>query len=233
MNVAETTPFLTILKKMYGIDNLEFQVPYKGAKGNYPAEIFNQHGLPSALFDKINALSLKMIGDQEIEKCSDHEVIASSCGYRGGTLQVIFTQTKALEIFEKSVRQDYDDYMQREKNDILSFSTASLADKYNIYKDSGPISAKQLCSKIPALKELITGSRRGLSIGNSDGPLELLAKNRSDLEKAEEIIKAEFVKNDYTKDYGVRFRIEKSNGLEVLGISSVALEDMKAILTKL
>lgn len=232
MSATSATPFLTVLKSMYG-ENLEYQNPYKGTKGSYTAEIYNGKGIPSVMLDKLSFLSLKMINDNEINNSSDFDVIKSACGCRGGIVQLIFAKTSAFQIFESTLVQDYQDCMQKEKTDFLRLRMSScLAEKYNIYKNEGPITSQQLRSKIPALKNLITGSQVSSSIGN-EGSLEFLAKSRKDLEEAAKIIQAVFKENNYSKNYENLMKFEEKLGLEVLQLSTTALTDLKALLETL
>lgn len=218
--------FVTVLEKMYGA-GLEYTTPYEGAKGSYPAEIFFNHSIPSTLVTKINRLGLKTAGDAD--KVTDHDVILSNCGQRGGLIQVIFTKTTALEIFERTVRQEYEEYARKEETGMPSLFDEALASKYDIYKDSGPISAKGLCNKMPALKELITGGRRGLYLSSDTASLELLAKSKNALEQAEGIIRAA-LKEQYGKEYGGLIAIRESEGLEVLEISFGLVPELRAFL---
>lgn len=223
--------FQTVLKKMYGED-FEFTKPYKGAKGVFPVEIFYAHEVPDLLLGKIDRLGFKIIHDSEMEKTTDYDIIESNCGYRCGTLQIIFAKTKAFEVFEKAIRQDYEEYIQKEKVKASSSpfhqmmadleeknsSFTPLADKYDIYQ--GSIYAGVLWEKFPELKGVITGSK-GYSRER-----DFLAESKEDLEKAKRIIKSA-LQDKTKKDYQGAIRIEDKNGLDVLVIAYDAVEDLK------
>lgn len=101
--------FQSHLRSQYGRE-LEYTEPYKGFLGSYPAEIYNPTGVYQ-IIEKIRSLNLtvqnaifELVNDQmQASLPTDPvDVVSSHCGKRGGLIQLIFTNQKALDIFKQT-----------------------------------------------------------------------------------------------------------------------------------
>jgi hypothetical protein len=107
---SEVVEFGKCLNKFYNTSNIEYVEPYNGKLGSHAAEIFHQPFNDSSCAYKI----LNFIEDIKeprtlTVKCADKpegaDVLTSSAGYRGGIIQIVFTNTESLDIFKTAMQK--------------------------------------------------------------------------------------------------------------------------------
>lgn len=112
--------FENLLRDRFGRGNyfgndLEYKEPYSGVLGSHVAEIFHPTnafaiGQIIELLQSLN-LEVKPAKADRVEGKTVYsppegpvDVISSNCGFRGGQIQLVFTNQRALDIFKNSIQ---------------------------------------------------------------------------------------------------------------------------------
>lgn len=107
---AEVVEFGKCLNKFYNKSDIEYVEPYKGKLGSHPAEIFHQpSGDISCVYKILNFIAdikePRTLTVEGADKPEGADVLTSSAGFRGGIIQMVFTNTEALEIFKTAMQK--------------------------------------------------------------------------------------------------------------------------------
>ncbi len=201
--------FKEYLNKLYNpqtgpdYSEIDYVEPYNGKLGNYPAEIFHSKSfIINEIVKKIACLGLtQKLSSDEVNKTAD--VIASNCNRRGGNIQIIFTNDKALKIFKEAITKEFKEIEKKEK--------------------FGTVSRDTLIQSFPELENLITSSRNGLN--NS---IEYIVKNEEALIEVKEILRKKLEEfKGKTFGNGIQSQVSYRNKEYCVEISFTALRALE------
>jgi len=119
------------INHFFNESRIEYTEPYNGKLGSHPAEIYKSGG--SECIYKILDLIEKINEPRSLTvKCSDTpegaDVLTSNAGCRGGIVQIVFTNTEAVEIFKSTMQKAFED--KAKKGSIDSNTLSRFANLY-------------------------------------------------------------------------------------------------------
>jgi hypothetical protein len=128
--------FKDYLNANYGdernIFKIDYQEPYKGQLGSKSAEIYCEDNLVmSNIIKTIEALGLKIFPSHLIQKEEEIDVITSCAESRGGVVQILFNNDKALKLFKEQVTGDFKEKQEKEaaiQNHLKKYADINVED---------------------------------------------------------------------------------------------------------